>query len=737
MLRYIDSSKFLREAAFIIGGAMFLFFFAALLTYADTDPSFSSTHVGATANWGGVFGAHIAALLFELFGNSAYLLILMFLLFWRVLLFRPFSSDEEGGGGWWWGIVGVVLFAAATAALEYLRFHHSAGLPAGAGGWIGNLVARGMTQWFGAFGASLLLLAIWMLSWSLVLGLSWLAFFECLGGFTEKAVLWIFSALTQWRAARVAAKPASPTVTPPTFSIATKTAAKRVLRKAPRKKTATQEGTAAQSGELDLAQAADALPSLTLLDAPAAGVVVNERLLRETSELIERSLSDFNVSVKVVAAHPGPVITRYDLQPATGVKGAQIVNLTRDLARSLSVNSIRVLETIPGANTIGLEIPNKDRATVGLSEVLSSDAYQNSAAALPLALGKTAAGKAAVVDLATMPHLLVAGSTGSGKSVFINAMLLSLLFARSPQQLRLLLIDPKMLELSAYANIPHLLAPVVTDMTQAPAALHWVVEEMERRYQLMATAGVRHISSYNAAVEAGKIAADEDGVAPTVLRFLVVVIDELADLMMVAGKKVELSINRLAQKARAAGIHLVLATQRPSVDVITGLIKANVPCRLSFQVVSKIDSRTILDQMGAETLLGKGDMLYLPPGAGVPQRLHGAFVSDEEARRVVAGIRRDNTDYEVDFGGITAGDVGNDAGGGGAGDGEKDEMYDQAVEAVMESRRASISLVQRKLRVGYNRAARLMESMESAGLVSPMDEFGARKVLIPKRDGGR
>ena len=495
------------------------------------------------------------------------------------------------------------------------------------------------------------------------------------------------------------------------------------------------------------------LPELGLLDTPPPDAAMDEALLAKVSQQIEQSLADFNIKVSVAAVHPGPVITRYDIQPATGVKGAMVVNLARDLARALSVSSIRVLENIPGTNYIGLEIPNKKRSMVTLSDILTSDDYANSAAALPLALGKTAAGAIALADLAALPHILIAGATGAGKSVFVNAILLSLLYKRTPAEMRLLLIDPKMLELAAYADIPHLLAPVVTDMELAPAALNWAVEEMESRYRSMADAGVRHIKSYNEAAAKGEV-KDEEGVAQPPMPYIAVIIDELADLMMVAGKKVEISISRLAQKARAAGIHIVLATQRPSVDVITGLIKANIPCRLSFQVASKVDSRTILDQMGAEALLGKGDMLYMASGSGLPQRLHGAFVSDDEVRRVVERVRDQSGgahDYMTDFSESTPGmapagsgggggglRAGGGAGGGGGeeeGTGEADPLYDQAVETVVESNRASISLVQRKLRIGYNRAARLVDAMEEAGLVTPMNEFGVRKVIAPNKGG--
>jgi DNA segregation ATPase FtsK/SpoIIIE, S-DNA-T family len=468
---------------------------------------------------------------------------------------------------------------------------------------------------------------------------------------------------------------------------------------------------------------------------------VGAETLEFTSRLIERKLADFGVQVKVLAAYPGPVITRYEIEPAVGVKGAQIVNLVKDLARALSVVSIRVVETIPGKSCMALELPNPRRHMVRLVEIVSSTTYNDAPGVLTLALGKDIAGRPVVMDLARMPHLLVAGTTGSGKSVAVNAMILSLLYKSEPRQVRLILIDPKMLELSVYEGIPHLLAPVVTDMKLAPNALNWCVGEMERRYKLMSTLGVRNLGGYNAKVadakKSGKPLTNPFTLTPESpepledLPTIVVVVDELADLMMVTGKKIEELIARIAQKARAAGIHLVLATQRPSVDVITGLIKANIPSRIAFQVASKVDSRTILDQMGAEALLGQGDMLYLPPGTGYPQRVHGAFVSDAEVHRVVEHLKASGEPQYVEGileGGVADGDEGALVD---AADAEADPLYDQAVQVVLKTRRPSISLVQRHLRIGYNRSARLIEQMERAGLVSPMQSNGNREVLVP------
>jgi DNA segregation ATPase FtsK/SpoIIIE, S-DNA-T family len=446
-----------------------------------------------------------------------------------------------------------------------------------------------------------------------------------------------------------------------------------------------------------------------------------------------------------VLAQPGPVITRYEIEPATGVKGSQIVNLAKDLARSLSLISIRVVETIPGKNYMALELPNAKRQSIRLSEILGSQVYNEAKSMLTMGLGKDIIGNPIVADLAKMPHVLVAGTTGSGKSVGINAMILSLLYKAEARDVRLLMIDPKMLEMSVYEGIPHLLAPVVTDMRQAAHGLNWCVGEMERRYKLMSKLGVRNLAGYNHKIDEAKakeqfiynpFSLTPDSPEPLErLPHIVVVIDELADLMMVVGKKIEELIARLAQKARAAGIHLILATQRPSVDVITGLIKANIPTRIAFQVSSKIDSRTILDQMGAEALLGMGDMLYMPSGTGLPIRVHGAFVSDEEVHRVVAYLKQQGGEPNYIEGVLEGGTVDEDGDilGEGGSSGEKDPMYDQAVEVVLKNRKASISLVQRHLKIGYNRAARLVEDMEKAGLVSAMSGSGQREILVPNR----
>jgi S-DNA-T family DNA segregation ATPase FtsK/SpoIIIE len=617
----------------------------------------------------------------------------------------------------------------------------------GAGGVIGHVWSGFLAQGVGFAGSTIILIAMIVIGSSLFFGFSWVTVAEKVGMALEWVLL-KFSTIRSARQDRRAGQVAQAVRHEQVEAKHEKIVHEQPIRIEPAivevQKSERLQKEKQQSLFIEPVEPGD-LPALSLLDQPEpAFETVSAETIEFTSRLIEKKLADFGVEVQVVAAQAGPVITRYEIEPATGVKGSQIVNLAKDLARALSLVSIRVVETIPGKNLMGFELPNPRRQMVKLSEILGSQVYHSSSSVVTMALGKDIAGHAVVADLAKMPHLLVAGTTGSGKSVGINAMILSLLYKADASQTRLILIDPKMLEMSVYEGIPHLLAPVVTDMRQAANALNWCVGEMEKRYRLMSKLGVRNLTGYNNKIR-DAIKREEPipnpfsltPEAPEPLKELptiVVVIDELADLMMVVGKKIEELIARLAQKARAAGIHLILATQRPSVDVITGLIKANIPTRIAFQVSSKIDSRTILDQMGAEALLGQGDMLYMPPGTGLPVRVHGAFVSDEEVHRVVESLKAQGEPDYID--GLLEGGVEGETGDGvssvtGFANAEADPMYDQAVEIVLKNRRASISLVQRHLRIGYNRAARLLEQMENSGLVSAMQSNGNREILAP------
>jgi len=720
-----------------------------LATYDKADASWSFSGSGAPLrNKGGVVGAWVADLLLYLFGLSAWWWVIAGVVV-VVSGYRRLTYEAVERHHPLLAIPGFALVLLASASLEALRLYRlPALLPNAPGGALGDVIGQGLSRALGFNGATLLLIALFGIGWSLLTGMSWLRLMERVGGRIENTLAWarrkrdekrdrvIGEAAFEEReqvvgATRETMDDRDPvTVVPAALEVMK---SERVIKE--KQKPLFK----------DLPDSP--LPPLALLeDAPSSLEVVSAETLDFTSRVIERKLADFGVAVKVLAAYPGPVITRFEIEPAIGVKGAQIVNLMKDLARALSVVSIRVVETIPGKSCMGLELPNAKRQIVRLVELLSSMTYNDTASPLSLALGKDIAGKPVIVDLARMPHLLVAGTTGSGKSVAVNAMILSLLYKAEPRQVRLILIDPKMLELSVYEGIAHLLAPVVTDMKLAANALNWCVGEMERRYRLMSTLGVRNLSGYNARVadakRAGKPLINPFSLTPDApepieeMPLIVVVIDELADLMMVTGRKIEELIARIAQKARAAGIHLILATQRPSVDVITGLIKANIPSRIAFQVASKIDSRTILDQMGAETLLGEGDMPYLPPGTGHPQRVHGAFVSDAEVHRVVEHLQAQSGPQYLD--GIlesSAEGSGEDGISIDAGGAEADPMYDQAVAVVLKTRRPSISLVQRHLRIGYNRAARLIEQMERAGMVSPMQTNGNREVLVPAGKG--
>jgi S-DNA-T family DNA segregation ATPase FtsK/SpoIIIE len=617
----------------------------------------------------------------------------------------------------------------------------------GAGGVIGHVWSGFLAQGVGFAGSTIILIAMIVIGSSLFFGFSWVTVAEKVGMALEWVLL-KFSTIRSARQDRRAGQVAQAVRHEQVEAKHEKIVHEQPIRIEPAivevQKSERLQKEKQQSLFIEPVEPGD-LPALSLLDQPEpAFETVSAETIEFTSRLIEKKLADFGVEVQVVAAQAGPVITRYEIEPATGVKGSQIVNLAKDLARALSLVSIRVVETIPGKNLMGFELPNPRRQMVKLSEILGSQVYHSSSSVVTMALGKDIAGHAVVADLAKMPHLLVAGTTGSGKSVGINAMILSLLYKADASQTRLILIDPKMLEMSVYEGIPHLLAPVVTDMRQAANALNWCVGEMEKRYRLMSKLGVRNLTGYNnkirEAIKREEPIPNPFSLTPEApeplkeLPTIVVVIDELADLMMVVGKKIEELIARLAQKARAAGIHLILATQRPSVDVITGLIKANIPTRIAFQVSSKIDSRTILDQMGAEALLGQGDMLYMPPGTGLPVRVHGAFVSDEEVHRVVESLKAQGEPDYID--GLLEGGVEGETGDGvssvtGFANAEADPMYDQAVEIVLKNRRASISLVQRHLRIGYNRAARLLEQMENSGLVSAMQSNGNREILAP------
>jgi S-DNA-T family DNA segregation ATPase FtsK/SpoIIIE len=741
----------LREAWWLLMAVTAVYLVITLASFSPVDPSWSHSSADTQVrNYGGAFGAWLSDILLYLFGYSAWLMV-GFCLFAIAWGYRKIEqSDFQTGPMTWAALVGFLMTLICSASLEALilgskQLH----LPGGAGGLVGKSIGTLSAHTFGGTGAGLLLLVLAAIGISLFTGLSWLNLMESLGGKIEDTTVGAWRA---WQASkdreigREVAKQREEKVVQEKKKIDEKPPVRieaPVLEVpvSPKAVKPVQQSLFAAPGD-------DALPGLPLLAAPKEqGEPVSAETVEYTSRLIERKLADFGVDVKVIAAYPGPVITRYEIEPAVGVKGAQIVNLMKDLARALSLVSIRVVETIPGKTYMGLELPNPKRQIVRLSEIVGSESYQNMPSKLAMALGKDIAGQPVSADLAKMPHVLVAGTTGSGKSVAINAMILSVLYKATPKEARLIMVDPKMLELSVYEGIPHLLAPVVTDMKQAANALNWCVGEMERRYRLMSKLGVRNLAGFNQKIrdaeKNGEKLPNPFSLTPETpepleaLPLIVVVIDELADLMMVAGKKIEELIARLAQKARAAGIHLILATQRPSVDVITGLIKANIPTRIAFQVSSKIDSRTILDQMGAETLLGQGDMLYQPPGTNYPLRVHGAFVADDEVHQVVEFLKTTGEPDYVDgiLSGAPEGDeAGGELSGGAGGDMEADPLYDEAVAIVIKTRKASISSVQRQLRIGYNRAARLIEQMEATGIVSAMETNGNRSVLAPARD---
>jgi S-DNA-T family DNA segregation ATPase FtsK/SpoIIIE len=736
----------LRESWWLALLALALYLLLVLYTYDKSDPGWShSVRAESVGNAGGLLGAYVADLMLYLFGLSAYWWVVLCaaLVAWSFRRIEKVAASDRRSHIV--AAIGFGLVLLASTGIEALRLYSlKVVLPLAPGGLLGEVVGGALARTFGFTGGTLILLMAFAAGISLFSGVSWLTVIEKTGGWVERICAF---AARKWQE-HVDRKAGEQAVIE-----------REEVVEESKKKLEIHEPIHIEPPHVDIPKSPrverekqvplfenlpdSLLPPLHLLDEADRNVeTLSPETLEFTSRLIEKKLLDFGVEVKVVAAYPGPVITRYEIEPAVGVKGSQIINLVRDLARALSVASIRVVETIPGKSCMGLEIPNPNRQIVKLTEILSSQVYADMSSPLTLALGKDIAGNPVVADLARMPHLLVAGTTGSGKSVAINAMILSLVYKSPPSQVRLILIDPKMLELSVYEGIPHLLAPVVTDMRQAANALNWCVAEMERRYKLMSALGVRNMAGFNQKVrEAEKskqpllnpLTSTPENPDPLhEMSLIVVIIDELADLMMVVGKKVEELIARIAQKARAAGIHLILATQRPSVDVITGLIKANIPSRVAFQVAAKVDSRTILDQMGAEALLGQGDMLFLPPGTGYTQRVHGAFVADHEVHKVVDYLKNLARPQYVDGvleGPDTEGEAAEAAEGGP--DAESDPLYDQAVAIVLKTRRASISLVQRHLRIGYNRAARLIEQMERAGMVSPMQTNGNREVLAP------
>ena len=748
------------QAVLLLAGVAWLVALIALLSHHPADAAFSTSGAGeAVRNRAGVLGAWLSDLAFFVFGFSVWWAMAVGLHRWLRALAQLLRGADEAAPAsiadaravWpvWTVSAGLTLLLASSAALEWTRLYRwESLLPGGhSGGVLGYLLGPASVDWLGFAGSGVLWIALLLAGVSLAFQFSWLHLADLIG-----------ERLDAWRGRR-----AERIEIAEDLRLGEQALRERedlvevehqlhedhdpIVIETPLVDVPKSERVVKERQKPLFTELADTrLPQVDLLDAaPARTESVSPETLEMTSRLIEKKLRDFGVEVRVVAASPGPVITRYEIEPATGVKGSQVLNLAKDLARSLSLVSIRVVETIPGKTTMALELPNARRQTIHLSEILGSQVYNSAASMLTMGLGKDIGGNPVVADLAKMPHVLVAGTTGSGKSVGINAMILSLLYKAEARDVRMLMIDPKMLEMSVYEGIPHLLAPVVTDMRQAANGLNWCVGEMERRYKLMSKLGVRNLAGYNhkldEAKEQGQSLTNPFSLTPDDpepldrLPHIVVVIDELADLMMVVGKKIEELIARLAQKARAAGIHLILATQRPSVDVITGLIKANIPTRIAFQVSSKIDSRTILDQMGAEALLGMGDMLYLPSGTGFPIRVHGAFVSDDEVHRVVSYLKTQGEPNYIEGvlegGTVDGGSEGPDLFGDVAG--EKDPLYDQAVEVVLKNRKASISLVQRHLKIGYNRAARLVEDMEKAGLVSSMSTNGQREILVPTR----
>ncbi len=748
------------QLALLIGGVLWLLAVLALATHSGADAAFSTSGSSPlTLNQAGPVGAWFSDFAYFTLGYSVWWALAVALRAWLgtlALALRGEHTPALPAGSThrprWLFWLGLALLLGSSAALEWTRLYQwEAGVAGGnAGGVIGYTLGQASQRLLGFAGSGVLWIAALVAGVSLAFQFSWLGVAEAIGGWIDSLRERRVERIERAEDARAGAQALREREALVGVEQRLQEDHLPIVIEAPLVEVPKSERVVKERQKPLFVELADTrLPQVDLLDtAPGRQETVSPETLEMTSRLIEKKLKDFGVEVRVVAASPGPVITRYEIEPATGVKGSQVVNLAKDLARSLSLISIRVVEIIPGKTTMALELPNAKRQMIRLSEILGSQIYHDAASQLTIGLGKDIVGHPVVADLAKMPHCLVAGTTGSGKSVGINAMILSLLYKAEARDVRLILIDPKMLEMSVYEGIPHLLCPVVTDMKQAANALNWGVGEMERRYKLMSKLGVRNLSGYNKkiaeALERGETLTNPFSLTPDEpeplerLPFIVIVIDELADLMMVVGKKIEELIARLAQKARASGIHLVLATQRPSVDVITGLIKANIPTRLSFQVSSKIDSRTILDQMGAEALLGMGDMLYMPSGTGFPTRVHGAFVSDDEVHRVVSYLKSQGEANYVEGileGGTLDGEGGDVLSGesGVMGGGEGDAMYDQAVAIVLQHKRASISLVQRHLRIGYNRAARLLEQMEKSGLVSSMSTNGNRDIIVPVR----
>lgn len=749
----------LREATLLILLAIAGFLLLALVSYNPADPGWSYSVATETIhNLGGVTGAYFADFTLYLFGYLAYLIpVLVVLVGWLI-----YRWQRDGSLIRWdvftLRVLGFVITVVSGAVLASLHFAPIPGtVPLSSGGVLGNLVGFWLEARFSFVGATLLALAVFLAGVSVFTGLSWIRLMDLIGQLTLYLVQRCTAAVGRYRASRAERgikRVSESTPDPPVRKRRKPTKKRETPHIEPMVKESKAEDRSRRKRQAPSFEQMEpgSLPPINLLDSPQEQPPgYNREALESMSRRVEEKLHDFGVEVSVVTAQPGPVITRFELQPAPGVKVSQISNLAKDLARALSVTSVRVVEVIPGKSVVGMEIPNEHRQIIALAEIIEPAIQEHSAAQLSLAIGKDISGQPVVVDLAKMPHLLVAGTTGSGKSVGINTMILSLLYRNHPEAVRTIMIDPKMLELSVYDGIPHLLAPVVTDMKEAANALRWCVAEMERRYRLMAALGVRNVAGCNRKIreanQHGKPIRDplwspsEPPVAGESVEHseppplepmpnIVVLVDEFADMMMMVGKKVEELIARLAQKARAAGIHLILATQRPSVDVITGLIKANIPIRMAFQVSSKVDSRTILDQMGAESLLGHGDMLYLGPSSrGIPERVHGAFASDAEVHRVVEYLKHtgepEYVDGLLDEPGTSAPAIPGISSEGGEGD----PLYDQAVRVVTETRRASISGVQRRLKIGYNRAARLVEEMESAGVVGPLQSNGAREIL--------